>query len=108
MKGATGVAFVGQNGQGKTTLAKILCDVLPADKGQVTKGSNVHLSYYAQNQSELLDVKRTILETMEDKTPEEARTKIRSVLGSFLFSGDEVEKSVCTFRRREPGSLWHL
>ncbi|MBK6365523.1 MAG: ABC-F family ATP-binding cassette domain-containing protein [Saprospiraceae bacterium] len=99
------VAFVGQNGQGKTTLAKILCDVLPADKGQVTKGSNVHLSYYAQNQSELLDVKRTILETMEDKTPEEARTKIRSVLGSFLFSGDEVEKKVSVLSGGERARL---
>jgi ATP-binding cassette subfamily F protein 3 len=99
------VAFVGQNGQGKTTLAKILCDVLPADKGQVVKGSNVHLSYYAQNQSELLDVKKTILETMEDKTPEEARTRIRSVLGSFLFSGDEVEKKVSVLSGGERARL---
>ncbi|MFZ1703418.1 MAG: ABC-F family ATP-binding cassette domain-containing protein, partial [Saprospiraceae bacterium] len=75
------IAFVGQNGQGKTTLAKILCSILPHDIGQVILGTNVYLSYYAQNQSELLDVKKTILQTMEDKTPEEARTRIRSVLG---------------------------
>jgi ATP-binding cassette subfamily F protein 3 len=99
------VAFVGQNGQGKTTLAKILCGILPYDKGKVINGSNVFLSYYAQNQSELLDVKKTVLEIMEDKTPEETRSKIRSVLGSFLFSGDEVDKKVSVLSGGERARL---
>ena len=99
------VAFVGQNGQGKTTLAKILCGILPYDSGKVINGSNVFLSYYAQNQSELLDVKKTVLEIMEDKTPEETRSKIRSVLGSFLFSGDEVDKKVSVLSGGERARL---
>lgn len=99
------LAFVGQNGQGKTTLAKIITGILPYEKGKVVTGSNVYLSYYAQNQSELLDVKKTILEIMEEKTPEEARTRIRSVLGSFLFSGDEVDKKVSVLSGGERARL---
>lgn len=88
------VAFVGQNGQGKTTMAKIMTGLLPATSGTIEEGSNMHLSYYAQNQSELLDLKSTVLQIMEDKAPEEMRPKIRNVLGSFLFSGNDVEKKV--------------
>lgn len=99
------IAFVGQNGQGKTTLAKIICGLLDYEKGEMNLGSNVHLSYYAQNQSETLDGKKTILETMEEKAPEEMRTKIRSVLGSFLFSGDEVEKKVSVLSGGEKARL---
>ena len=99
------IAFVGQNGQGKTTLAKIICGLLDYEKGELNLGSNVHLSYYAQNQSETLDGKKTILETMEEKAPEEMRTKIRSVLGSFLFSGDEVDKKVSVLSGGEKARL---
>jgi ATP-binding cassette, subfamily F, member 3 len=99
------VAFVGQNGQGKTTLAKILVGLLSATSGKLELGSNMHMSYYAQNQSELLDLKSTILQVMEDKAPEEMRTKVRSILGSFLFSGDDVDKKVSVLSGGERARL---
>lgn len=99
------VAFVGQNGQGKTTLAKILMQEIEPDGGVVTPGHNIHLSYYAQNQSELLDPKKTVLEVMEDKAPEHLRTKVRSILGSFMFTGDDVEKKVSVLSGGERARL---
>jgi ATP-binding cassette, subfamily F, member 3 len=99
------IAFVGQNGQGKTTMAKVMVGLLPATAGKIEVGSNMHMSYYAQNQSELLDLKSTILDVMEDKAPEEMRTKIRSILGSFLFSGDDVDKKVSVLSGGERARL---
>jgi len=99
------VAFVGQNGQGKTTMAKIIAGLIPATSGELETGSNMHLSYYAQNQSELLDLKSTVLEIMEDKAPESMRTKVRSILGAFLFSGDDVEKKVSVLSGGERARL---
>jgi ATP-binding cassette, subfamily F, member 3 len=88
------VAFVGQNGQGKTTLAKILVGQEPATSGEAALGYNIHVGYYAQNQAESLDPKLTLLETMERDCPYEMRTKVRSILGAFLFSGRDVDKKV--------------
>ncbi len=99
------VAFVGQNGQGKTTMAKIIAGALAPSSGTVELGSNLHLSYYAQNQSELLDLKKTVLDVMEDKAPEEMRTRVRSILGAFLFSGDDVEKKVSVLSGGERARL---
>ncbi len=99
------VAFVGQNGQGKTTLAKILIGNLAPTSGDVIQGHNLHVSYYAQNQSELLDVKKTVLEVMEDKAPEELRSRARSILGSFMFSGDDVDKKVSVLSGGERARL---
>ncbi len=99
------VAFVGQNGQGKTTLAKILTEQIQATEGDVKIGTNVHLSYYAQNQSELLDPKMTILQTMEDRAPEELRSRARTILGSFLFSGEDVDKKVSVLSGGERARL---
>ncbi|MFZ1749952.1 MAG: ABC-F family ATP-binding cassette domain-containing protein [Saprospiraceae bacterium] len=99
------VAFVGQNGQGKTTMAKIMAGLLPATGGHVETGSNMYLSYYAQNQSELLDLKSTVLQVMEDKAPEEMRSRVRNILGSFLFSGDDVEKKVSVLSGGERARL---
>lgn len=99
------VAFVGQNGQGKTTMAKIISGILPASSGKVEEGSNMHLSYYAQNQSELLDLKSTVMQVMEDKAPEEMRSRVRNVLGSFLFSGDDAEKKVSVLSGGERARL---
>lgn len=86
-------AFVGQNGQGKTTLAKIMVGELDY-KGNVKTGHNVQLGYFAQNQAEYLDGDKTILDTMIDAANESNRSKVRDILGSFLFRGDDVEKYV--------------
>ncbi|WP_067035555.1 ABC-F family ATP-binding cassette domain-containing protein [Allomuricauda sp. CP2A] len=86
-------AFVGQNGQGKTTLAKIIVGELD-HTGDVKMGHNVQVGYFAQNQAEYLDGKKTILDTMTDAANEKNRSKVRDILGSFLFRGDEVEKYV--------------
>ncbi|MCZ2101089.1 MAG: ABC-F family ATP-binding cassette domain-containing protein [Chitinophagales bacterium] len=99
------VAFVGQNGQGKTTMAKIMIGLLAPTHGHIETGSNMHLSYYAQNQSELLNLKSTVLEVMEDKAPEEMRTRVRSILGSFLFSGEDVDKKVSVLSGGERARL---
>lgn len=99
------LAFIGQNGQGKTTLAKIIVGTLSYDQGEIQKGSNVHLSYYAQNQSDLLDLKKTVLETMEEKAPEDMRTKVRAILGAFLFSGGDVDKKVSVLSGGERARL---
>lgn len=86
-------AFVGQNGQGKTTLAKIIVGELDY-KGDLKIGHNVQLGYFAQNQAEYLDGNKTILDTMIDAANEKNRSKVRDILGSFLFRGDEVDKYV--------------
>ncbi|WP_430906512.1 ABC-F family ATP-binding cassette domain-containing protein [Maribacter sp. 2-571] len=86
-------AFVGQNGQGKSTLAKIMVGEL-AHEGKVKLGHNVQIGYFAQNQAEYLDGNKTILDTMIDAANEKNRSKVRDILGSFLFRGDEVEKYV--------------
>jgi len=99
------VAFVGQNGQGKTTLAKILVGAEPATSGKATLGHNVSIGYYAQNQAENLDPKLTLLQTMEQNSPEEMRTKLRSILGAFLFSGEDVDKKVVALSGGERARL---
>lgn len=87
------IAFVGQNGQGKTTLAKIMVGEISFD-GELKLGHNVQIGYFAQNQSEYLDGELTVLETMEHAATDGNRVSIRDMLGSFLFRGDEVEKKV--------------
>lgn len=86
-------AFVGQNGQGKSTLAKIIVGELKYD-GHLKLGHNAQIGYFAQNQAEYLDGSKTILDTMIDAANETNRSKVRDILGSFLFRGDEVEKFV--------------
>ncbi len=87
------LAFVGQNGQGKTTLAKIIVNEL--EHGGVLKlGHNVELGYFAQNQAEYLEGNKTIHDTMIDAANEKNRSKVRDILGSFLFRGDDVDKYV--------------
>ncbi|SNY94447.1 ABC-F family ATP-binding cassette domain-containing protein [Flagellimonas pacifica] len=86
-------AFVGQNGQGKTTLAKIMVGELE-HAGKLKIGHNVQIGYFAQNQAEYLEGNKTILDTMVDSANESNRSKVRDILGSFLFRGDEVEKYV--------------
>ncbi|WP_372937446.1 ABC-F family ATP-binding cassette domain-containing protein [Seonamhaeicola sp.] len=86
-------AFVGQNGQGKSTLAKIIVGDIKYD-GVLKLGHNVQLGYFAQNQAEYLDGNKTVLDTMIDAANETNRSKVRDILGSFLFRGEEVEKYV--------------
>ncbi|MCM4172256.1 ABC transporter ATP-binding protein [Arenibacter sp. TNZ] len=86
-------AFVGQNGQGKSTLAKIMVGDLD-HKGHLKLGHNVQIGYFAQNQAEYLDGEKTVLDTMIDAANEKNRSKVRDILGSFLFRGDEVDKYV--------------
>ena len=86
-------AFVGQNGQGKSTLAKIIVGEIE-HQGKLKLGHNVQIGYFAQNQAEDLDGSKTVLDTMIDAANEKNRAKVRDILGSFLFRGDEVEKYV--------------
>ena len=86
-------AFVGQNGQGKSTLAKIMVGELEHE-GKLKLGHNVQIGYFAQNQAEYLDGSKTVHDTMLDAANEKNRSKVRDILGSFLFRGDEVDKYV--------------
>ena len=87
------IAFVGQNGQGKSTLAKIIVGDINGS-GLMKLGHNVQIGYFAQNQAEYLDGSKTVLDTMIDAANEKNRSKVRDILGSFLFQGDDVEKFV--------------
>ena len=85
------IAFVGQNGQGKSTLAKIMVGEIPFD-GQFKLGHNVELGYFAQNQSEYLPPEKTVVEIMEAAALDTNRMKVRDMLGAFLFGGEAVDK----------------
>lgn len=87
------IAFVGQNGQGKSTLAKIIVSEIQYE-GEVKLGHNVQLGYFAQNQSTYLNGDQTVLESAEDSATPENRTKVRDLLGAFLFPGESVDKKV--------------
>ena len=87
------IAFVGQNGQGKSTLAKMMVNEIDYD-GAIKLGHNVEIGYFAQNQAEYLDGEKTLLTTMEDAANDGNRMRVRDMLGSFLFGGDDVEKKV--------------
>ena len=87
------IAFVGQNGQGKTTLAKIIVGELD-HSGALKLGHNVQLGYFAQNQADYLEEKKTVHDVMLSAANETNRTKVRDILGSFLFRGDDVDKQV--------------
>jgi len=99
------IAFVGQNGQGKTTLSKIIAGIENCNEGIAELGYNVELGYYAQNQAEALHPKMTVLETMELMAPPELRTRVRAILGSFMFIGDDVEKKVSVLSGGERARL---
>jgi len=87
------IAFVGKNGEGKSTLSKIIINEINYE-GECKIGHNVNVGYYAQNQDELLDESKTVFETLDHIAVGEIRKKVRNILGSFLFSGETVDKKV--------------
>ena len=87
------IAFVGQNGQGKSTFIKAIVNEFEYE-GSIKLGHNVQLGYFAQNQAEYLDGEKTLLDTMLEAATDTNRSKVRDMLGSFLFRGDDVEKKV--------------
>ena len=98
------IAFVGKNGEGKTTLAKVVVGEIEF-KGELKLGHMVKVGYYAQNQSDLLDDDITVLQTIEDAATEKTSSGVRNVLGSFLFSGDTVNKKVSVLSGGERARL---
>lgn len=88
------IAFVGQNGQGKSTLTKLIVGEWEPSEGRVTMGTNVDVGYFAQNQVEYLPENDTPLSYLESECPPAMRTKVRSILGAFLFSGEEMDKKI--------------
>ena len=88
------VAFVGRNGEGKTTLSRIAVGDLEATKGFARIGYNVSIGYFAQNQDDLMDGNKTVFETIDEIAVGDIRTKIRDILGAFLFRGEDVDKKV--------------
>ena len=99
------VALVGSNGAGKTTLLKILAGVLPFNSGERKLGYNVNTAYYAQHQLELLDPANTVLEEIQKAAPRIPDLQLRTLLGAFLFSGDDVFKKVLVLSGGEKARL---
>jgi ATP-binding cassette, subfamily F, member 3 len=87
------IAFVGRNGEGKTTLARIIMQELEHE-GSIQLGHNVKIGYFAQNQAQLLNEELTVFETIDEIAVGDVRTKIRDILGAFLFPGEDVDKKV--------------
>jgi len=88
------IAFVGKNGEGKSTLSKIIVKEINDYKGIYKKGHNINIGYFAQNQEQLLDESITVFDTLDDIAVGDVRKNVRNILGSFLFSGEDIEKKV--------------
>ncbi|MBR1798670.1 MAG: ABC-F family ATP-binding cassette domain-containing protein [Bacteroidales bacterium] len=88
------IAFVGRNGEGKSTMAKIIVGEIADYEGSFRLGQGVVLGYYAQNQAAMLDLNKTVFETIDDVAQGDIRPKIRNILGSFLFSNEDIDKKV--------------
>ena len=87
------VAFVGRNGEGKSTLVKCIMGEIPFD-GTLQLGHNIKIGYFAQNQATLLDESKTVFQTIDDIAVGDIRTKLRDILGAFMFGRDDVDKFV--------------
>ena len=88
------VAFVGRNGEGKSTMAKIIVGDINDYTGSIKLGAGVQIGYYAQNQAAMLNLDKTVFETIDDIAQSDIRPKIRNILGSFLFGDDDIDKKV--------------
>ncbi|MCI5716983.1 MAG: ABC-F family ATP-binding cassette domain-containing protein [Alistipes sp.] len=88
------VAFVGRNGEGKTTMARMIVGELPATEGTIRTGANVNIGYYAQNQDDLMEGDFTVYDTLDRVAVGDIRTRLRDILGAFLFRGEDIEKKV--------------
>ena len=99
------VALVGRNGEGKTTLVRIMSRELDPLAGEVVPGHNIKMGYYAQNQEDILDGSMTVFETLDRIAVGEMRTKLRDLLGAFLFKGDDIDKKVSVLSGGERARL---
>ncbi|MBQ8493792.1 MAG: ABC-F family ATP-binding cassette domain-containing protein [Alistipes sp.] len=88
------IALVGRNGEGKTTLARMLVGELEPTEGEIKIGANVNIGYYAQNQDDLMDGEFTVFDTLDRVAVGDIRTRLRDILGAFLFRGEDIDKKV--------------
>ena len=99
------VAFVGRNGEGKTTMMRVMTGELAPFSGEAKVGYNVDIGYYAQNQEDVLDKKATVFDTLDRIAVGEVRTKLRDILAAFLFKGDDIDKKVAVLSGGERSRL---
>ena len=99
------VALIGRNGEGKTTLMRVMTGELEPMSGEAKVGHNVHIGYYAQNQEDILDKNETVFSTLDRIAVGEIRTKLRDLLGAFLFKGEDIDKKVSVLSGGERARL---
>jgi ATP-binding cassette subfamily F protein 3 len=99
------VALIGRNGEGKTTLMRVIMGELDPISGEAKVGHNVHIGYYAQNQEDILDRNETVFGTLDRIAVGEIRTKLRDLLGAFLFKGEDIDKKVSVLSGGERARL---
>ena len=99
------VALIGRNGEGKTTLMRVIMGELEPFEGEAKVGHNVHIGYYAQNQEDILDKNETVFGTLDRIAVGEIRTKLRDLLGAFLFKGEDIDKKVSVLSGGERARL---